>query len=237
MSSIIAIDGASGSGKSSTAKLLAKKYHLAYLDTGSMYRAITYIVKSEKHNLENNKNTANFCHLLDKLISQRKLTINLNPENFKILYFNKNINNQLRNQNITKLVSHIASIPQIRALLIAWQQSIIAKHNFTNQHSHTKGIIVEGRDIAKVVIPEADIKILLKSNETTRARRRAKELNIKDITSLAKSIDKRDKADLQINNFANPSADTVVVDNTDMSLNQTVDFIAKIINSKLNNLK
>jgi GTP-binding protein len=227
---IIAIDGASGSGKSSTAKEIAKKYELAYLDTGAMYRIATYIFLQK-----NFSSIYDFLNYLNKIITSGKLKINLDPEKPTIILDNQDINNIIRGNKITKKVSEISAMPEIRAMLIAWQQSIIAQQSFENSYSGGRGIVAEGRDITTVVAPNADVKILLQSSESARANRRAKELGNKNVQIVEKDIKQRDKADLKINNFSKAQEGTITVDNTDMTLAETTEFISKIIKQKLQN--
>jgi GTP-binding protein len=181
---IVAIDGASGSGKSSTARAIAKRFSLAYLDTGAMYRASAYLLQensfnlgSIKSDLGNTEAEKKIAEIIANAIGSGFLKADLNPNGNSIFFDEENIDKILRSSEITENVSNIAKIQSVRDVLIAWQQSIIASEQFENSYSKGKGIIAEGRDITTVVASDANVKILLKSDEDIRANRRLKEQN------------------------------------------------------------
>jgi GTP-binding protein len=231
---VCAIDGASGSGKSSTARALAKMFHLAYLDTGAMYRASAYLLLDKGFDLNDAKAQKEFTKIIANAIESTFLKADLDPSGNSIFFDGENVDKILRSDEITKKVSSVAKIHDVRDVLIAWQQSIIASEQFENSYSQGKGIVVEGRDITTVVAPDANVKILLKSDESIRANRRLKEENKKSATeeNVKDSIHERDKTDSGVNDFFNPTKDTIVVDNSEMTLNETVDFISRIITTK-----
>ena len=148
---MIAIDGPAGSGKSTIAKLIAKKHSLTYLDTGAMYRMVAFF------SLENN------IDLNDELSVKKmmeEIRLDINNEHFMVN--NKDVSKEIRTPEITRIVSKIASIKQIRENLVQLQREI----------AKGKNSILDGRDIGTVVFPNADLKIFLIASPEERAKRR-----------------------------------------------------------------
>ena len=147
---IIAIDGAAGSGKSSTAVRVSKKIKFIYLDTGAMYRAIT--LKCVRLDLDlNNKSK------LKNLLNSTKLKFRSNST---ILLDGEDVTVDIRNELISKNVSYVSSLYEVRKMLVYWQREI----------ARDKNVVIEGRDIGTVVFPDADIKIFLSADINIRAR-------------------------------------------------------------------
>jgi len=205
---VIAIDGASGSGKSTTSKELAKIYHLDYLDTGLMYRLVSYVYLNENPKHEDAVAVAK--HLAH--------TFNwpLNPEDQTIIYQNQNISEQLRDSQVNSQVSEIASNQEVRKILIRWQQKLI---------EDSSGIILEGRDTTTVVAPDATFRFLLNSDLKTREQRRIEQNQGQNIDDLAK----RDQKDSQVNDFVNPASGVIEINNSLHTLAQNVRHLQKII--------
>ena len=144
---IIAIDGPAGSGKSTTAKLLAKKIGFIYLDTGAMYRAVTHYF------LNNLADLTNSSEIL-QLLNEMNLKIDHQNDEFTVFLDNKNVNSHIRKQNINQFVSDVSKIGEVRKEMVEIQR------NFSNK----KDIVVEGRDIGSHVFPNADYKFFIKAD-------------------------------------------------------------------------
>jgi len=208
---VIAIDGASGSGKSSTSVELAKIYHLDYLDTGLMYRLVSYVYLNDNPNHEDAPTVA-------KNLSQT-FAWPLNPEDQTIIYQNQNISDKLRDEQVNSQVSQIASNPEVRKILIKWQQQLI---------QDSSGIILEGRDTTTVVAPDATFRFLLNSDLKTREQRRIEQNQGQQIDDLAK----RDQQDSEVNDFVNPASGVIEINNSHHTLAQNVRHLRKIIDKK-----
>ena len=157
---IIAIDGLSGSGKSSTAKLLAKEMNYKYLDSGAMYRAVTlYIIE----NSIDYKNLKMLKTILDKI--ELEFIKDDVSGSYQIHLNNKNVEKKIRSKKVSELVSEISKISIIRKKLVQMQRTI----------GNKKGIVMEGRDIGTVVFPRAELKIFIKADLDIRAKRRFNE--------------------------------------------------------------
>ena len=177
---IIAIDGPAGSGKSTTAKLLADKLGFIYLDTGAMYRAVTLFLLNNKIDINN---------IADVQKSLEKIDLSIKNENkFEVYLNSKNVTNNLRQTNVDDLVSYVSKILDVRKKMVVLQRNL----------SDNKNIVVEGRDIGSNVFPDADFKFFLIANVMERAKRRFNDQNYEKkltISELVERIKKRDKID------------------------------------------
>jgi len=183
----IAIDGFSATGKSTVAKRLAKTLKYVYVDTGAMYRAVTYFA------LENNFIGEDFFHkdaLILKL-SSINLLFKFNVElGFSEIYLNdKNIEEPIRGVRVSSFVSDVAAVPEVRKFLVAMQRKM----------GKNKAIVMDGRDIGSVVFPNAELKIFLTADAKIRAERRLLEMQEKGIKAtleeILTNVEKRDKID------------------------------------------
>jgi len=214
---VIAIDGPSGSGKSSVSRALAQAFNWQYLDTGALYRAVTLLaLKMESAEVED---------LIDALTSKAVELIWVgNPENPCVLLNGENVNMPIRSQEVTNRVSEIAANPDVRKFLLGVQREII------NNAVH--GIVVEGRDIGTTVWPDAELKIFLTADLTARAARRSAELaQSNNADDIGLSLAKRDAIDST--RSASPLRqieDQVVVDATHLTLEEVVAEITTRIN-------
>ena len=216
---IIAIDGPAGSGKSTTARLLADKLKFIYLDTGAMYRAVTLYFLTKKVNLSNPLN-------IQKSLNSIDLRIDCSNNLFKVLLDKKDISNDIRTQKINDFVSDISKISQVRKKMVKIQRSF----------SKNKNIVVEGRDIGSYVFPEADFKFFLVADILARAKRRLNEISddsLVDIDSLISELSKRDKIDS--NRTISPlikTDDALEIDTTSLTVKEQVDKLYNIITNK-----
>jgi GTP-binding protein len=218
MAIVVAIDGPSGAGKSSTSRSIAKRAGWNYLDTGALYRAVTWLAL--------NKNVENAKDILAEL-GRAPLRFVANPISPFIFVGDTDITQEIRSEEVTAMVSRISAMPEIRFELLTVQRSII--------DSAERGIVVEGRDIGTVVFPKAPLKIYLTADLDARANRREKELvgSEKDVQEVADSLDARDLIDST--RAVSPlalAADAVEVDSTLLSLEETVERVWELLKER-----
>jgi cytidylate kinase len=214
---IITIDGLSGCGKSSVARLLCQEFDLPWLDSGAIYRILAYIHNEDSSSLDVN---------LNKL---KKFDIKFTLDG-KIFLNSKDISCDIRNTEIAEMASKIAKNPLVRKELLIIQQNFIG----------TKGLIADGRDMGTVVFPNADLKIFLTANVKNRAHRRQEELQSMNksvsIDSLIASINKRDRRDLEREaSPVIPADDAIIIDTSALSLLQVVTKCRAEINKIIGN--
>ncbi len=208
---IIAIDGPAGSGKSTVAKLVAKELGFSYIDTGAMYRAVAYKVLKDNIPLEKAP------HILDKIDIKLVET----EDGIKVFLDGEDISDKIRTEEVGKVASQIAKIPQVRKKLVELQRKLaLEKEN----------AVLEGRDIGTVVFPDADLKIFLTASAEERARRRYLQLKEKGLNpsyeEILKSIIDRDKNDTERKDSPlKPAEDAIIIDTTDKSIDQVVNLI------------
>ena len=220
----IAIDGYSGAGKSTLTKLLSKKLGKDFkiLDTGAIFRAMAYGFA----NTEKNDNIDDVS--INHFLNNNSVSVKFINDAQNVFINKENATPYIRKENIGILSAKLCVYPQIRKKYLS-----IAQHFAQNNNC-----IMEGRDIATVVMPNADVKIFLQADENTRAYRRLLELQNKgENTTLKEVIDNLNKRDGLFNNGVTklePTRDSIVVDNTNMTLEQTADYCYKLIIEKLN---
>jgi cytidylate kinase len=211
---VIAIDGPSGSGKSSAAKEISRTFDWDYLDTGALYRMLT-LFAIEANVQEISK--------IPQLLPRHAIHWDGNPLEPKIFLYGRDVSSGIRSLEVTHRVSEIAADSEVRAYLLEIQREII------NGAIH--GIVVEGRDIGTTVWPDAELKIFLTADLHARAARRSAELS-DEITEgeVGIALSKRD--DIDSNRSASPlriNDDQVVVDATNLTLNEVVALIISMI--------
>ena len=210
---IIAIDGPAGSGKSTSAKLIAKKLGYLYIDTGAMYRAITYLALK-------NKVVKDESRILE-LARKSKIELKYNYGNLVVMLNDHDISNEIRSTEVNANVSDVSKISAIRKLLVEKQRELGKKNN---------GVVMEGRDIGTVVFPNADVKIFLTASLDTRADRRAKEyfqngseVIIEDIKN---NLSNRDRIDSSRKDSPLIKApDAIAIDTTNVTIEEQVNLI------------
>lgn len=214
----VAIDGPSGAGKSVIALLIAKKYNLLHINSGSMYRALAYKVLQEGIDPFDVDKITNQIDLLDLKLTHDQ----------KVFLDKKEITTDIRNEKISKLASDISKFPSVREKLVLLQQKMASQKN----------CIMEGRDITSVVLPDAEIKIYLTADVDVRAQRRTKDLLEKgfeaDFNQIKTDIVIRDEQDM--NREVAPLkivADALIVDSTHLTIEQTCETIYLLIDNRL----
>jgi cytidylate kinase len=215
---IIALDGPAASGKSTTARLVAKKLGYTYIDTGAMYRACALSSLKKQISLNDLKK-------LTQMLNEIKISIK-QTEQGNIIYLNgEDVSVKIREENISLLSSKIASIPEVRTKMVSLQQEM----------GKDGGIVMDGRDIGTVVFPQADFKFFIIASIEIRAKRRWEELQRKgqkvDLKAISKELEWRDKNDRERSSSPLIKADDAYeIDTTDLSIDEQVTLILNIIN-------
>jgi len=211
---VIAIDGPSGSGKSSVARGVARSLGLDYLDTGGMYRAMTWFVLSQGVDVAD-------VDSVSQLAVDAQLRPSVTPEMQEIYVGDTDVTEIIRGELITSLVSKVAAIPAVRSLLVARQQELVTQAS--------AGIVVEGRDIGTVVLPNAFLKLYLTADPSIRASRRAAE-SAGDVAATQDSLLARDHADST--RQASPlelADDAILLDTTHMDLPEVIEHVLALV--------
>lgn len=218
---IIAIDGPAASGKSTSAKLLAKELGYLYLDTGAMYRCIAFSILKNKIDISNQDSLTKFL---------KNFEIDLKKTNNNLSFFvnGKNVTNKIRKSDVSQKVSEVSAIPIIREYMVRIQRS------FTKNNS----CVMEGRDIGTVVFPNAEFKFFFIASNEVRAKRRQLELESlgekKSLVNLMHEIKKRDKFDSERGHSPLRKAfNAIEVDTTNMTIDEQVNFMLSKIKLKI----
>nr|WP_315085609.1 (d)CMP kinase [uncultured Lachnoanaerobaculum sp.] len=214
----IAIDGPAGAGKSSIAKALSKRLGYIYIDTGAMYRAVAIFF------LENNVADGTDSRI-ESLLDKLEISIKYEDGAQKVILNGEDVTGKLRLEEIGKLASKFSAIGSVREKLVALQRKLAQKEN----------VVMDGRDIGTVVLPNADLKIYLSASSKVRAKRRYLELLEKgqtdlDINDIEDEIIKRDEADM--NREISPlkqADDAYYLDSSDMTLEEVVSKILSMV--------
>ena len=214
---VVAVDGPSGSGKSTVSRRLATVIDGVYLDTGAMYRAVTWAVLQAGVDLTDPEAIA-------KIALETELTIGTDPAAPHFAANGTPVDGPIRGPEVTAAVSAVAAVPAVRKHLVALQQAIIGGQ---------PRIVVEGRDIATVVAPGADLKVYLTASAAARAARRSAE-DATDVAATEADLARRDKLDSS--RAADPlrqASDALEVDTTGMGLDEVVAYVLNLLKSKV----
>jgi CMP/dCMP kinase len=208
---VIAVDGPSGSGKSTTARGVARRLGLRYLDTGAMYRAVTWALLRRGVDVDDPKAVA-------AAVADVRLDVGTDPDRPTISADGVNVAGPIRGPEVTAAVSAVSAVPEVRTLLVAQQRELIGDG----------GIVVEGRDIGAVVAPDADLKVFLTAESAERAARRHAETGGAPDQVGATEADLSRRDILDSTRTASPltkADDAVVVDTTHLGLEEVIDRI------------
>ncbi len=213
---VIAIDGPSGSGKSTVARRVAQRLGLRYLDTGAMYRAITW--RALEDGLDPADASALETALTPERLDQLGLTIGTAPRRFRVRVGPVDVSTEIRSTRVTAAVSAVAAVPAVREWLVRRQRDLIGDG----------GIVVEGRDIATTVAPDATVKVYLTASSEARATRRHREESAgpEAVAHTLAALDRRDQLDST--RTASPltqAPDAVEIDSTDLGVAQVVSAV------------
>ena len=215
---VVAVDGPSGSGKSTVSRRLATALDGVYLDTGAMYRAVTWAVLQAGADLTDQESIA-------KIAVETELTVGTDPSAPQFAANGVNVDEPIRGSEVTLAVSAVAAVPAVRKHLVTLQQDIIASH---------PRIVVEGRDIASVVAPDADLKVYLTASSAARAQRRSLE-NAADVAATEADLARRDKLDSS--RAADPlrqAMDAIEIDTTGIGIDEVVAYMLGLLKSRVN---
>ena len=212
---IIAIDGPAGSGKSTTARLVAQKLGYIYIDTGAMYRALTLKVIE----LGINPNDES---LITKIAENTKIELLYENGNLKVILDGKDVSEKIRSPEVTSLVSIVSAHPKLRDIMVKKQREL----------GRNGGVVMDGRDIGTVVFPDADLKIFMTADVKERAKRRQKELKAQgfdvEIEKLIKEIEERDKFDsIREVGPLKKADDAIEIDTTNLTIDEQVELVLK----------
>ncbi|TXI53522.1 (d)CMP kinase [Mycolicibacter arupensis] len=215
--SVVAIDGPAGTGKSTVARGLAQALGSRYLDTGAMYRVVTLAVLRAGISLDD-------AEAIGGIAERVEVAVDSQPDGDRAFLGDEDVSREIRGDEVTRAVSAVAAVPAVRTRLVAVQQQLAAGG----------GVVVEGRDIGTVVLPEADVKIFLTASAETRARRR-NDQNIAaglgdDYAGVLADVRRRDELDsTRAVSPLRPADDAVIVDTGDMTQAQVIDHLRDLV--------
>ena len=217
---VVAIDGPSGSGKSSVSKEVARRLHLAYLDTGAMYRALTWFCVTSGIDLSD-------AAAVEQASRDVVLDLSTTPREEYVRVAGTDVTDAIREPAISSAVSSVATTLGARTELIRRQRELIEKHH--------RRIVVEGRDITTVVAPGAEVRMLLTASEEARLRRRGIQLGgTQNADQLAAQVTQRDAKDSTVVNFTQAADGVVTLDSSELDFEETVDAALVIVTKALN---
>jgi CMP/dCMP kinase len=212
----VTLDGPSGTGKSSVARDVARKLGAAYLDTGAMYRAATVAVLDAGVSLDDKIAVA-------RAVTEATIDVGTDARREVVTVDGVDVRERIRGAEVTRAVSPVSAVPAVRRLLVARQRELIAAAD---------AVVVEGRDIGTVVLPDATLKVYLTASPEVRAQRRAAQLGVTDpdkVAALAQDLRRRDEYDSKrADSPLRPAEDAVVVDSTDLDRAGVVDRILEL---------
>jgi len=206
---IVAIDGPAGSGKSTVASVLAQRLGFLYLDTGAMYRALTWLARRDGVALDDGDALSDLA---------REHPVSFSAEG-KVAIDGEDVSAEIRNAEIDRLVPVVARHPEVREVMRERQRSLGAVGDS----------VIEGRDIGSVVTPAAEVKVFLVADEAERARRRSADRPGVGAETLAADLRRRDERDA-VN--TQPADDAVLLDTTNLSVAEVVDRIAELVEAR-----
>ena len=217
----IAIDGPAGAGKSTVAQKVAKELSFVYVDTGAMYRAMALYLLRKGVNREEPDEIGEAC---------QKAEVSIEYENGEqiVLLDGENVNAHLRTEEVSAMASVSSAVPRVREKLLDLQRKL----------ARTMSVVMDGRDIGTTILPDADVKIYLTASSLTRARRRYLEYQEKgeacDLAEIQKTIEERDQRDMtrEISPLCQ-AEDAVLVDSSELTIDETVEKILSVYHSKV----
>ncbi len=224
MALTIAIDGPAGAGKSSAAKGVARMLDVDYIDTGAMYRALTWWMLEHGIDIDEHDQIAAHAHDPD-------IKITWDPDQPKIVVDEQDVTAAIRESRVSDCVSRVSAVPAIRSRLVDLQRAMVAQSVRSG-----RGVVMEGRDIGTVVLPDASVKVFLTADVEVRAARRAAEDRVRDPNSNADHSDAalanlKDRDAIDSTRVASPltmAADAVQIDATDLTLDEVIAAIASL---------
>lgn len=220
---VVAIDGPSGSGKSSVSKQVARSLRFAFLDTGAMYRALTWWCLEEGVDLDDDA-------LVTAAAERLPLEIGTDPDNPSVTVAGTDVAAAIREPRISTQVSTVAAIIPVREVLRTLQRRLIAEAG-----AASGGVVAEGRDITTVVAPDAQVRILLTASEEARLARRARELHgdaeAHSVAATRAQVVDRDQADSAVSQFTVAADGVTTVDTSDLDFEQSVAAVLQVVHA------
>lgn len=217
----VAVDGPAGAGKSSISKIVAKKLGYLYIDTGAMYRSVTWAVLHNHIDVNNQK-------AVEALLPELDLTMEASDDSCKVFIAGQDVTDFIRTPQVNNAVSIVASYKGVRQYLVERQRLI----------AEAGGVILDGRDIGSVVLPNAELKIYLTASVEARAMRRYLEVkgtvNEQTLEDIKDSVMQRD--DMDKNRKESPLIqveDAVLVDSSEMTFDETVEYILHLVQERI----
>lgn len=219
----IAIDGPAGAGKSTVARAVAKELNFLYVDTGAIYRTVALAV--DRLGIDPGDGEA-----VARALPALKIRMDHGPSGEQRMFLGEeDVSKAIRENRVSALASKVSALPQVRAFLLDFQRQLARENN----------VIMDGRDIGTVVLPQAEVKVFLTAAPEARARRRLLELELRgqqaDYDTILKEIVQRDKQDRE--RAAAPlkqAEDAVLLDTTQLNLEQSVEALLEIVRARLN---
>ncbi len=218
---VVAVDGPAGAGKSSISKIVAKKLGYLYIDTGAMYRSVTWAVLHNHIDVNNQK-------AVEALLPELDLTMEASDDSCKVFIAGQDVTDFIRTPQVNNAVSIVASYKGVRQYLVERQRLM----------AEAGGVILDGRDIGSVVLPNADLKIYLTASVEARAMRRYLEVkgtvNEQTLEDIKDSVMQRD--DMDKNRKESPLIqveDAVLVDSSEMTFDETVEYILHLVQERI----
>ncbi len=220
---IVVIDGPAASGKSTTARMTAGKMNWIYLDTGAMYRAVTVKVIQENAALDDSA-------LISRIVENVNIDLIPGKNGTHVLMDGKDVTDEIRTPEIDKAVGPVCEVPRVREVLVDLQR----------EAGKNGSLVAEGRDMGTVVFPEADLKFYMIASSRARARRRHEDLKRKGIDlsldEIEKDILRRDQRDSsRAHSPLKQAKDAVLIDTSDLSVDQQVEKVVEYIEDMINN--
>ncbi|GAB3889853.1 (d)CMP kinase [Spirosoma agri] len=220
---VIAIDGYSSCGKSTTAKAVAAKMNYGYIDTGAMYRAVTLFFLKERVSFTNQKE-------IEAALDRIHITFNFNARigRNETCLNSLNVEEEIRTMYVSNQVSEVSAIPEVRWAMVAQQQKM----------GRRRGLVMDGRDIGTKVFPDAEVKVFMTADTYIRAKRRQQELLAKgeliNLEDIIKNIEKRDLIDTTRSESPLVQApDAILLDTSHMTIEEQVDWVIELADRKL----
>jgi cytidylate kinase len=227
---VVAIDGPSGSGKSSVSKAVASALRLSYLDTGAMYRAATWWCVSQQVPLADQAAVA-------EAVDGFPLVMGVDPANPTVHVGGVDVHDAIRSTEITAVVSAIATNLEVRAELGRLQRAAIAESQQPGSFSQGRGIVAEGRDITTVIAPDADVRVLLTASEEARLARRARDVHGSDdaaaVEATKDQVLRRDRDDSTVVQFHVAADGVVTIDSSHLNFEQTVEAVLEVVETEV----
>ena len=220
----IAIDGPGGAGKSTISKAIAKKMGIVYVDTGALYRTVGYYARECGVSVENAKKS----EYMTKLLPEISVDIKYYDATQHVLLNGVDLGDKIRQPEISMYASAVSTVPEVRAFLLEAQRNIAKNNN----------VIMDGRDIGTVILPNADVKIFLTASNEARAKRRYLELQAKGVeVSFPQVLSELIERDTQDSSRdiapCVAAADALTLDNSEYTFEESVDYIINLVKEKV----